>query len=95
MKTSKRPEAMTEEIVSTPPEATIPKGSSSPKATPPEAAVSRGGPSPKPMNLSELKRESIGELNQTAKQFNIENASSLRRLYLTSLNERYGSNSVI
>ncbi|MCH8884464.1 MAG: transcription termination factor Rho [SAR324 cluster bacterium] len=31
------------------------------------------------MNLSELKRESIGELNQTAKQFNIENASSLRR----------------
>ncbi len=79
MKTSKRLEAMTEEIVSTPPEATIPKGSSSPKATPPEAAVSRGGPSPKPMNLTELKRQSIGELNQTAKQFNIENASSLRR----------------
>jgi len=35
--------------------------------------------SPKAMNLTELKRQSIAELNQMAKGFNIENASSLRR----------------
>ncbi len=35
--------------------------------------------SPPPMNLTQLKQLNIGELNQLARQFNVENASSLRR----------------
>ena len=94
MKHSNRAEAMTEELAKTPPpEAPLPKEPKEPKeAREPreakdgkeakegkEAKGGPAGPGPKAMNLTELKRHSINELNQIAKQFNIENASSLRR----------------
>ena len=48
-------------------------------ASPREAAPARTAASPQAMNLNELKRQSIPELNTKAKSLNIENASSLRR----------------
>ncbi len=59
--------------------------SGAPKEPPPQPASNKKGgspassESPKAMNLTELKRLNIGELNQMAKAFNVENASSLRR----------------
>ena len=55
------------------------------------------GPPPKAMNLTELKRQSIGELNQMAKVFSIENASSLRRqeLIFALLQSQSNMNGVI
>ena len=44
-----------------------------------EARSGGNGGSPAAMNLTELKRQTIPELTQKAKSFNIENASSLRR----------------
>ncbi|MFI5400900.1 MAG: Rho termination factor N-terminal domain-containing protein, partial [SAR324 cluster bacterium] len=45
----------------------------------PEPRSGGNGGAPAAMNLTELKRQTIPELTQKAKSFNIENASSLRR----------------
>jgi len=61
----------------------VPEKAAEVPAPPPPAASEGKAPSPggsqPAMNLTELKRQSIAELNQMAKAFNIENASSLRR----------------
>ena len=60
---------------STKPTESTESGSARGKSTPPASA----SVSPQAMNLNELKRQSIPELNLKAKSLNIENASSLRR----------------
>jgi len=61
------------------------------------AKSANGGTAPQAMNLTELKRQSIPELTQKAKSFNIENASSLRRqeLIFALLQAQSNQNGVI
>jgi len=62
-------------------------------------AASKEAPkeAPKAMNLTELKRMNIGELNQMAKEFKIENASGMRRqdLIFALLQSQSNMNGVI
>jgi len=75
MKTQNTAEDMSEGVS----ESTPSSGTKEKAASPREAAPARGAATPQAMNLNELKRQSIPELNTKAKSLNIENASSLRR----------------
>ncbi len=71
MKNTTTAEEISEEVVE-PTAGAIPEGKES-------TSKARPATSPPAMNLNEVKRQSIAELNSKAKSLNIENSSSLRR----------------